>query len=318
MKVGDWSQVQCGWFTPPRAASKATPRGDKGHRTGWMLSALAVLSPSAVPRRTGRKHRDNWPGPTTEELEALGHEPQRLAMSNELKQNMAIRLGGLIDSWEASSWSRADWIKRFGHLKFRLRPCMSLHHYGYAGPADGLVSLQEYQSSETYKGKFVLFENDFDAERLEILDGFAVPKLLAGIHGAPIFSVGRQHTGVGFHRHGAAWLAQLLGRKLWLLVPGGGHPQGVLSKTCAEIWRYHHVAKRNQKKWRVIHPHVFIKCVAHVKSISSWSNWPVRWTTATGAAALAVPQTSTEALDLWRGTSWWDCLCSGRMEPKLK
>ena len=59
-----------------------------------------------------------------------------------------------------------------------------------------------------------------DAERLEILDGFAVPELLAGIHGAPIFSVGRKDTGVGFHRHSATWLAQLQGRKLWLLVPG--------------------------------------------------------------------------------------------------
>jgi hypothetical protein len=80
--------------------------------------------------------------------------------------------------------------------------------------------LEEYLTSDTFNRKFVLFENDFDAERLEILDGFAVPELLAGIHGAPIFSVGRKDTGVGFHRHSAAWLAQLQGRKLWLLVPG--------------------------------------------------------------------------------------------------
>ena len=195
-----------------------------------MLCTLGTVLPkskksmSRRPQQTRRSQAaQQWPRPTAAELEALSHE-QTLALnatpSKDLNLNLAQRLGGLIDHWKAWRWSQEHWIQNFGHLKFRLRPCTSLHHYGYAGPAERFVSLEEYLTSDTFNRKFVLFENDFDAERLEILDGFAVPELLAGIHGAPIFSVGRKDTGVGFHRHSAAWLAQLQGRKLWLLVPG--------------------------------------------------------------------------------------------------
>lgn len=171
---------------------------------------------------TARVTASSWPEPADVELEALSEE-RMLPLASpcaDLKLNLPQRFGGLIDSWKAKHWSQEHWIRDFGHLKFRLRPCVSLHHYGYAGPADDLVSLEEYLTSDAFHRKWVLFENDFDAERLELLDGFAVPELLAEIHGAPIFSVGRKDTGVGFHRHGAAWLAQLVGRKLWLLVPG--------------------------------------------------------------------------------------------------
>ncbi|CAK9108188.1 unnamed protein product [Durusdinium trenchii] len=140
------------------------------------------------------------------------------------KNLSALRLGGLTDDWEARSWSKEYMIRRFGQLKFRLRPCVSLHQYGYAGPADRLITLKEYLTSTFASRRCVLFENDFDAERLELLDGFAIPQLLSEIHGSPILSVGRRNTGIGFHRHSAAWLAQLQGRKLWFLLPGGRRP----------------------------------------------------------------------------------------------
>ena len=176
-------------------------------------------------RGTGKGHEESlWPMPTALELDALRKELQMLVIVEdagnvELRNNLPQCLQGLTENWEARSWSREYWVHHFGHLKFRLRPCTSLHRYGYAGPAERLVSLEEYLSS-TFNERFVLFENDFDAERLEVLGSFAVPECLAQVHGAPIFSVGRQNTGVGFHRHSAAWLCQLLGRKLWLLLPG--------------------------------------------------------------------------------------------------
>eukprot|EP00438_Fugacium_kawagutii_P011732 Skav222906 [mRNA] locus=scaffold1489:157772:159614:+ [translate_table: standard] len=195
-------------------------------------SLLAVPS-LCLLRRRKRSRRiaahvmaSSWPEPTDVELEALSEE-RMLPLSSscaDLKLNLPQRFGGLIDNWKAKHWSQEHWIRNFGHLKFRLRPCVSLHHYGYAGPADDLVTLKEYLTSDAFQQKWVLFENDFDAERLELLNGFAVPELLAEIHGAPIFSAGRKDTGLGFHRHGAAWLAQLVGRKLWLLVPGGKRP----------------------------------------------------------------------------------------------
>lgn len=190
------------------------------HRSLVAAPILCVLWRKRSRLRAARVTASSWPEPTDVELEALKQERMLpLASSADLKLNFPQRFGGLIDSWKAKHWSQEHWIRDFGHLKFRLRPCGSLHHYGYAGPADDLVSLEEYLTSDAH-GKWVLFENDFDAERLELLDCFAVPELLAEIHGAPIFSVGRKDTGLGFHRHGAAWLAQLVGRKLWLLVPG--------------------------------------------------------------------------------------------------
>lgn len=170
---------------------------------------------------------DPWAMPSPTELEACEAAETGLPLSDARtwmhlrpKNLSALRLGGLTDDWEARSWSKEYMIRRFGQLKFRLRPCVSLHQYGYAGPADRLITLKEYLTSTFASRRCVLFENDFDAERLELLDGFAIPQLLSEIHGSPILSVGRRNTGIGFHRHSAAWLAQLQGRKLWFLLPG--------------------------------------------------------------------------------------------------
>eukprot|EP00439_Symbiodinium_sp_Y106_P077856 s2086_g16.t1 len=121
------------------------------------------------------------------------------------------------------SWTRDLLVQQFGHLEFRVRPCETLNQYGYAGPSECYVSLEEYLSPE-FDARSVVFENDFESNRHELLESFDVPRLLASVHGAPILSIGRQDTGIGFHRHSAAWLAQLLGRKLWLLLPGGKRP----------------------------------------------------------------------------------------------
>lgn len=214
------------------------PRRRDSHRNRLLSLSIIPILGGFIPRGGSRKTRgvvflrgmvekgdeeSLWPLPTDLELEALRKELQMLETivdaGNVELRNMPQCLQGLTENWEARSWSREYWLHQFGHLKFRLRPCTSLHRYGYAGPAERLVSLEEYLSS-TFNERFVLFENDFDAERLEVLGSFAVPECLAQVHGAPIFSVGRQNTGVGFHRHSAAWLCQLLGRKLWLLLPG--------------------------------------------------------------------------------------------------
>lgn len=215
------------------------PRRPGSHRNRLLSLSIIPILGGFIPRGGSRKTRgvvflrgmvekgdeeSLWPLPTDLELEALRKELQMLetivdAGHVELRNNLPQCLQGLTENWEARSWSREYWLHQFGHLKFRLRPCTSLHRYGYAGPAERLVTLEEYLSS-TFNERFVLFENDFDAERLEVLGSFAVPECLAQVHGAPIFSVGRQNTGVGFHRHSAAWLCQLLGRKLWLLLPG--------------------------------------------------------------------------------------------------
>ena len=39
-------------------------------------------------------------------------------------------------------------VQQFGHLEFRVRPCETLNQYGYAGPSECYVSLEEYLSPE--------------------------------------------------------------------------------------------------------------------------------------------------------------------------
>ncbi|CAE7941403.1 unnamed protein product [Symbiodinium necroappetens] len=168
-----------------------------------------------------------WPDPSAELREA-GDTEQGLVLEDctasvSLDEMRPHRMGGLIDGWAARSWTRDLLVEQFGRLEFRVRPCETLNQYGYAGPSESYLSLEEYLSAD-FDGRSVVFENDFESNRHELLESFDVPPLLASVHGAPILSIGRQDTGIGFHRHSAAWLAQLLGRKLWLLLPGGKRP----------------------------------------------------------------------------------------------
>lgn len=141
------------------------------------------------------------------------------ALVADLERDRPIRLQGLIDSWPALQWDQDELISRIGDLCFRLRPCATLHEYGFPGPAESHVSLRDYFRATASPAFGVLFENDFHAAH-RALGGFCrMPPLLQKVHGSPIFSAGRRHTGVGFHRHNESWLAQLRGRKAWLLVP---------------------------------------------------------------------------------------------------
>ena len=39
-------------------------------------------------------------------------------------------------------------VEQFGRLEFRVRPCETLNQYGYAGPSERYVSLEEYLSAD--------------------------------------------------------------------------------------------------------------------------------------------------------------------------
>ncbi|CAE7544522.1 unnamed protein product, partial [Symbiodinium necroappetens] len=79
------------------------------------------------------------------------------------------RMGGLIDGWAARSWTRDLLVEQFGRLEFRARPCETLNQYGYAGPSERYVSLEEYLSAD-FDGRSVVFENDFESNRHELLE----------------------------------------------------------------------------------------------------------------------------------------------------
>ncbi|CAE8642309.1 unnamed protein product [Polarella glacialis] len=172
----------------------------------------------------------SWPPPTGEELAALAAHlagqqsplpPVDGKTLKTLDRSKPLRLRGLIDAWPARSWDREQFLDRLGSLPLRIRPSASLHEYGFPGPAELRAPLRSYFENASKQATGVVFENDFHAVHTALQDAYWVPKLLAGVHGAPIFSAARQHTGVGFHHHHESWLAQLKGRKVWLLVPPG-------------------------------------------------------------------------------------------------
>lgn len=133
------------------------PRRRDSHRNRLLSLSIIPILGGFIPRGGSRKTRgvvflrgmvekgdeeSLWPLPTDLELEALRKELQMLETivdaGNVELRNMPQCLQGLTENWEARSWSREYWLHQFGHLKFRLRPCTSLHRYGYAGPAERL------------------------------------------------------------------------------------------------------------------------------------------------------------------------------------
>ena len=211
---GCFGHGQCRSFGRSPIGPVAIARWSPGRPRLWRFFGAAALA---------RRARSRWPEPSDEERQALAKEPCLPLVDGceSFDRSSPHCFGGLTDTWAARAWDKEHLLHTFGSLTFRLRPCFTLHQYGFAGPSERLVTLAEYLLSDGESSSgCVLFENDFDAERLSMLDGFGVPDLLSSVRGAPIFSVGRKDTGIGFHRHSAAWLAQLQGRKLWLLVPG--------------------------------------------------------------------------------------------------
>jgi len=167
-----------------------------------------------------------WVMPTWEEIDALEEwkpklEPVELSASSlgELNGQGPLRIRGLIDDWRCRRWQIRDFCSCLSETSLRTRPCASLHEYGNPGPAHQVMSLSEYFSAGTSKG--VIFENDYHSVHAALRGTYAIPAQLSGIHGAPIFSAGRRHTGVGFHHHHESWLAELVGRKVWFLLPPG-------------------------------------------------------------------------------------------------
>eukprot|EP00929_Paragymnodinium_shiwhaense_P033176 TRINITY_DN18261_c0_g1_i4.p1 TRINITY_DN18261_c0_g1~~TRINITY_DN18261_c0_g1_i4.p1 ORF type:complete len:412 (-),score=52.95 TRINITY_DN18261_c0_g1_i4:63-1298(-) len=186
--------------------------------------ASGAAAPAPSDYRPPLLATGNWPEPTDDEAAAVLKEASTIPSIDarnldQLDSSKPVKLRHLTDSWPARAWDRTSFLEEFGALRFRLRPCASLHEYGYTGPASEFVMIDEYFSRRPDDVHGVLFENDFHSAHAALKDSYSVPQLLSRVHGKPIFSAARRHTGVGFHAHDETWLAQLQGRKAWFLVP---------------------------------------------------------------------------------------------------
>jgi len=154
-------------------------------------------------------------------------------------------LRGLTDDWPALAWAHdpSELLARYGHVNIKPRACETLQFFGSPGPAASATkTLAEYFSDRGSDNApaptTVLFENAFHkVSRLLVRDrAYTVPSLLRDVHANPVFSGARAGTGVGFHAHEEAWLAQLVGRKLWwLCAPGVGSKRPAVSRP---PWQY--------------------------------------------------------------------------------
>jgi len=167
---------------------------------------------------------------------ALAHEdPQQVPLveAHNLRRNFdrtkPLRICGLTDAWPARALDREQFLSMFGDLRFRLRPCATLHEYGYPGPTTVYTTLREYfAEGHALSTGGVVFENDFHGAHRALGYCYKVPDILGELHGKPIFSAAKEHTGVGFHCHSESWLAQLHGRKAWFLLPKDADPPPML------------------------------------------------------------------------------------------
>lgn len=152
---------------------------------------------------------------------------------------------GVSTDWDCMTWSRKDVISKIGDVDVPWRPCFGDWHHQPGPDAPSAVSIMDYLGS-TSSRPGVLFDQD-DPElhaHAKLRAFYDVPPMLALIHEhrestIPVISVACCNTGVGFHSHAENWLAQVMGRKLWWVVPPGNkYAFGEATLKQSAPWRY--------------------------------------------------------------------------------
>lgn len=235
--TGPWPAHSCGATLGRRCGSSCSTAlaaiSDAGAKRVVPLGADILPRDAELLFRAPVQANGTWPPPTRAELEALAQEEQTVpsigaaSLRGPLNFEGPRRLLGLTDHWPIRTWDAEEFFSRLGDVRMKLRPCSTLHEYGFPGPSERRVSLQAYFADNVCDA-CLIFENDFQPVHHALRGTFEVPQLLEEVHGAPVFSAGRVNTGIGFHRHNEAWLAQLRGRKAWFLLPPSSPRPAVL------------------------------------------------------------------------------------------
>jgi len=201
-------------------------RWRSGRRPSASRGALpGALTEGASMFRAPFQADGSWPPPTAVELQNLASEVSDVPVldATDMRPPLQLegprRLQGLIGDWPLLQMDALGLVDHLGDLELRLRPCSTIHEFGFSGPTVQQVSLKDYIANSSLAHGHVVYENDFQPVHHRLRKSCEVPQLLQAVHGRPVFSAGAQHTGIGFHRHNESWLAQLHGRKTWLLLP---------------------------------------------------------------------------------------------------
>eukprot|EP00933_Yihiella_yeosuensis_P060029 TRINITY_DN6198_c1_g2_i1.p1 TRINITY_DN6198_c1_g2~~TRINITY_DN6198_c1_g2_i1.p1 ORF type:complete len:595 (+),score=93.51 TRINITY_DN6198_c1_g2_i1:96-1880(+) len=139
----------------------------------------------------------------------------------------------LINDWPLLKMTKEEFRKRHGHLKANVKKSAEVHLYsGAEAPTiSDRATIEEHLSSNDPRQ--YIFDVDFGEIYWGIRDQYITPKFLAhSVHAVPIVFIGTAGSGAGFHNHDQNWLAQVLGRKLFMVSPPGVYPPWLYRNPC--------------------------------------------------------------------------------------
>eukprot|EP00746_Dinoflagellata_sp_MGD_P134347 gnl/MRDRNA2_/MRDRNA2_68182_c0_seq1.p1 gnl/MRDRNA2_/MRDRNA2_68182_c0~~gnl/MRDRNA2_/MRDRNA2_68182_c0_seq1.p1 ORF type:complete len:637 (-),score=114.37 gnl/MRDRNA2_/MRDRNA2_68182_c0_seq1:52-1773(-) len=133
------------------------------------------------------------------------------------REQSPVVLTNVGSEWPARwRWTRTDLTRRYGHKRV-------LSHQVHQGTLDngpwfGNETIESILSSKA--GPQVYTFNPTHSMVTAVEGDWAVPGALRMVQRVgPIMSIGKQNSTVRFHQHSENWLAQVFGRKLWIIAP---------------------------------------------------------------------------------------------------
>lgn len=138
-------------------------------------------------------------------------------------ERQPVLLENMLDGWPALElWSRENILSKFGSYQFNSSHIASNCRV-LGGHVDG-ITLQEHLSSGKPQSWFIEPHAPI-VKKLQKKPGWSRPKLFEDLAGSgPFVSIGSKGQGNIFHTHANNWLAQLQGRKRWLVFPADAKP----------------------------------------------------------------------------------------------
>eukprot|EP00441_Pelagodinium_beii_P043725 CAMPEP_0197636552 /NCGR_PEP_ID=MMETSP1338-20131121/12020_1 /TAXON_ID=43686 ORGANISM="Pelagodinium beii, Strain RCC1491" /NCGR_SAMPLE_ID=MMETSP1338 /ASSEMBLY_ACC=CAM_ASM_000754 /LENGTH=513 /DNA_ID=CAMNT_0043208797 /DNA_START=177 /DNA_END=1718 /DNA_ORIENTATION=- len=139
----------------------------------------------------------------------------------EFKEKEPVLMQHLIDEWNHSAWSSSnEFIHSFGDLVGR-----PLDHIAKGrtsldvGAAFPHPTVKQYMELDEHNQTLLFQFGNYPSYRRFLPHTNPIPDFLLGAQAQPLFTLGRKKTGSGGHDHEENWVAQLAGRKIWILAP---------------------------------------------------------------------------------------------------
>jgi len=136
-----------------------------------------------------------------------------------LRQRSPVVIANLTDGWPARRWSLSGFLRAHGGLSAEVR----MADVGVEDAPIHQKQIRDFLNDPELRGLILFSFGDWKIHQALISDA-PTPAELQGMSRQPSFSLGQQGSGSGFHAHGEAWLAQVRGRKAWMVIDPNADP----------------------------------------------------------------------------------------------